>query len=75
MPTFNMHEAKTNLSKLVELANKGEEVILAKNGKPMVRLTPLARKEGYPPMGDWQGKVWMSDDFNDPLPDEYTGFD
>lgn len=39
--TFNIHEAKTNLSKLVERAAKGEEIIIAKAGKPMARLSPL----------------------------------
>lgn len=76
MPTYNMHEAKTNLSKLVEKANKGEEVILAKNGKPMVRFTPLDKKTALlPPPGLFAGKARISEDFNDPLPDEYLGLD
>jgi prevent-host-death family protein len=65
----NLYEAKTELSSLVERAAKGEEIIIAKNGKPMARLVALARKPKRKP-GGWEGKVWMSDDFSDPLPDE-----
>lgn len=43
MPTVNMHEAKTQLSKLVEAALAGEEVVIAKAGKPAVRLVPVQR--------------------------------
>jgi prevent-host-death family protein len=65
----NLYEAKTELSRLVERAAKGEEIILAKNGKPMARLVPLAKKPKRKP-GGWEGKVWMSDDFSGPLPDD-----
>jgi prevent-host-death family protein len=65
----NLYEAKTELSSLVELAAKGEEIIIAKNGKPMARLVPLAKKSDRKP-GCWKGKVWIADDFNDPLPEE-----
>lgn len=64
----NLYEAKTELSSLVERAAKGEEIIIAKNGKPMARLVALARKPKRKP-GGWEGKVWMSDDFVAPLPE------
>jgi prevent-host-death family protein len=61
----NMHEAKSNLSKLVDEARAGEEIILAKAGKPVVRLVPVMGKRK---LGQWKGLVRMSDDFNSPLP-------
>lgn len=65
----NLYEAKTELSSLVERAAKGEEIVIAKNGKPMARLVPLKKKPKRKP-GGWEGKVWMSDDFCKPLPDD-----
>lgn len=67
----NMHEAKTHLSRLVERAAAGEEVILAKAGHPVARLVAIggekrARRE---PPAHLRGRVWMSDDFDDPLPE------
>ncbi len=69
----NMHEAKTQLSQLVARAEEGEEVILARNGKPVVRLVPVEEKPRIPPAGLFAGKIKMSKDFNEPLPDEYYG--
>jgi prevent-host-death family protein len=70
----NMHDAKSQLSKLVERACAGEEIVIARAGKPAVRLTPVEpAPEWKRPIGLDIGKVWMSDDFNDPLPDEFTG--
>ena len=68
--TYNIHEAKTHFSKLIEKARLGEEVIVAKAGKPVVRLVPMdaPRKPRQP--GSARGMVTMSDDFDDPLPDE-----
>jgi prevent-host-death family protein len=62
----NMHEAKSNLSRLVEEAEAGEEIVLARAGKPVVRLVPirvLRRRK----LGRWKGKVVMSKDFDAPL--------
>ena len=71
---INMHQAKTQLSKLVERVCAGEEVVIARNGKPVARLVPVETKpKGLRPSGLDVGKIWMSDDFNDPLPDEFTG--
>ena len=51
MPKVNMHEAKTNFSKLVEMALRGEEVIIARHGKPLVRLTPVDAPVDLRPIG------------------------
>ena len=68
--TLNLYEAKTQLSKLVERAAAGEEIVIAKAGKPMAKLVPLGRK----PLrsGFLKGKVWMADDFDD-TPEEIIG--
>jgi prevent-host-death family protein len=62
--TLNLYEAKTQLSKLVERAAAGEEIVIAKAGKPMARLVPLAphreRKSGF-----LKGKIWIADDFDE----------
>ncbi len=65
MQTVNIHQAKTNLSKLIEKTLQGEDVIIAKAGKPVAKL--VAYKEDLKPRkpGLWKGKVWVSDDFDD----------
>lgn len=65
MQIVNIHEAKTNLSKLLEKTSKGEEIIIAKAGKPMAKLSPYKEKLKPRKSGLWKGKVWMSEDFND----------
>ena len=68
MTKVNMHEAKSQLSQLVERAIKGEEVVIAKSGVPKVRLVPVAADtEEW--IGMDKGKIWMADDFDD-LPDD-----
>jgi prevent-host-death family protein len=65
----NLYDAKTQLSRLVKEAAAGAEIIIAKAGEPMARLVPLApepKVERKP--GRLQGQIWMSDDFDDPLP-------
>jgi prevent-host-death family protein len=74
MTTFNMHEAKSQLSKLVDLVRQGEEVVIARNGKPAARLVPVEGElPKRRPIGLDIGKVWISENFNDPLPDEFAG--
>ncbi len=65
----NLYDAKTHLSELVDRAAKGEEIVIAKNGGPMANLGPLAKKSTRVP-GGWEGKVWIADDFDAPLPDD-----
>ena len=67
MKQVNIHEAKTQLSKLVELALAGEEIILARAGRPVARLVALADQPPRKP-GRLRGMV-VSDDFDAPLPD------
>ena len=59
----NMHEAKTTLSRLVERALAGEEVIIARNGKPLVRLVPLPTKAEPRVPGRLKRQIWISPDF------------
>lgn len=69
MRTVNLHAAKTHLSRLVEAAAGGEEIVIAKSGKPMARLVPLEPRtqSGQRPIGLGKGTVWMSEDFDEPL--------
>lgn len=70
MRITNIHEAKTNLSKLIEAVLAGEEVIIAKAGKPAIRMIPYRENKQPRIPGGWEGKVMMSDDFDDELPPE-----
>lgn len=70
MKTVNLHAAKTHLSRLVDEAVEGEEVVIAKAGKPMVRLVPVAPKRRRTGFGADKGKIWISHDFDAPLPDD-----
>jgi prevent-host-death family protein len=64
MKTVNIQAAKTHLSRLVEEAVAGDEIILAKAGKPLVRLTPVQPDVSPRKAGAWKGKVRMARDFN-----------
>ena len=68
MKISNIHEAKSQLSKLIESALAGEEIIIAKAGKPLVRLIPYDEQSQPRIPGGWEGKVFMSDDFDAELP-------
>jgi prevent-host-death family protein len=70
MRTVSVHAAKTQLSRLVDDAAKGEEIIIAKAGKPVARLMPLVAQRPKRRPGALAGKLHVSDDFDDPLPDE-----
>jgi prevent-host-death family protein len=63
----NIHEAKSQLSKLIESALAGEEIIIAKAGKPLVRLIPYQEQPEPRKPGAWFDKVSMRDDFDDEL--------
>jgi prevent-host-death family protein len=69
METFNLHEAKTHFSRLVDAAAAGEEIIIAKAGKPTARLVPLALGARNRRFGALKGKIRIADDFDAPLPD------
>ena len=64
----NVHEAKTHLSRLIEDVLQGEEVIIARAGKPLIRLTPYEKKRKPIRFGLLSGKATIPDEFNDPLP-------
>ena len=66
----SLYDAKTHLSDLVDRAAAGEEIVIAKNGVPKARLVPLAAQPVRRVPGGWEGKVWISPDFDDPLPDD-----
>ncbi|MEE9132510.1 MAG: type II toxin-antitoxin system prevent-host-death family antitoxin [Gemmatimonadota bacterium] len=67
---YNIYEAKTRLSELVERAARGEEIVIAKNGTPRARLVPMATAEAPRTPGGWSGGLWVADDFDEPLPPE-----
>lgn len=71
MPTVNIYEAKTQLSKLVDLAASGSDVVIARNGKPVARLTSLETSRVPYRLGLLKGKpAWLAPDFDAPLPDD-----
>ncbi len=70
MDTVNLYDAKTNLSSLVERAARGEEIVIAKAGRPWARLLPLAHRTTPRPFDLLAGQVTVGPDFDDPLPDE-----
>jgi len=69
MLTVNVHEAKTQLSKLLERVMNGEQIIIAKAGKPVAMLTPISEMPPQRIPGNDAGKVIISADFDEPLPE------
>lgn len=67
---YNLYRAKSALSELVDRAAAGEEIIIAKNGKPMARLVPAGPGTVPRVPGGWEGRVRVSEDFDAPLPDD-----
>ena len=66
----NVHEAKTHLSRLLEQVEAGGEVILARAGKPVAKLSPIRAKTRRRKLGALDGQFTIPDDFNAPLPDD-----
>mgnify|MGYP000034165347 FL=1 len=66
---YNLYEAKTRLSHLIDRAAKGEEILIAKSGVPLAKLVPLPKPKAKRKPGGWEGKIFISDDFDAPLPD------
>ena len=74
MPTVNVYDAKNHLSKLINDALSGQDVVIAKNGKPLVRLQPIDALSPRP-LGLLEGIFEVPDNFDDPLPpDVLEGF-
>ena len=65
----NVHEAKTHLSRLLTRVAGGEDIIIAKAGKPVARLVPIAPLDRRS-LGEDRGQVYIADDFDAPLPEE-----
>jgi prevent-host-death family protein len=70
MKTVNLHATKTPLSSLLDEVAAGEEIVIVKAGKPIARLVPLENPNVRKTFGMLKGKIWMSDDFDAPLPPE-----
>jgi prevent-host-death family protein len=68
--TITIHKAKTQLSKLIEKACKGEEIIIARGKKPVVRLVAIEDKRGNRKPGALKGKIKIGPEFFEPLPPE-----
>jgi prevent-host-death family protein len=72
MLTVNIHEAKTHLSKLVEQAHAGQEIVIARAGKPVARLIPVGKQQARRSLGALAGRFSVPTDFDAPLPEEVT---
>jgi prevent-host-death family protein len=59
----DMHQAKTSLSRLVERALAGEDIVIARNGEPLVKLVPVAKERKPRVPGQGKGKIWIGPDF------------
>ncbi len=70
MNMVNVHTAKTHLSRLIEQACAGEEVIIARNNRPLVKLVPIQPAQPKRQRGSLEGQVVVPDSFFDPLPDD-----
>jgi prevent-host-death family protein len=71
---FNIHEAKTQLSRLVERAAAGEEIIISKAGRPVARLGPIPRAVTPREPGRWRGQVLIHEDFDELPPEVAAAF-
>jgi prevent-host-death family protein len=70
MIEVNIHEAKTNLSRLLAKVADGEEVVIARNGEPVAKLIAFAKPLKKRLLGQYKGEVVISDDFDDPVDPE-----
>jgi len=70
MKTTNVYEAKTHLSRLLERAEAGEEIIITRHGRPVARLGPVRVRQRPRRLGLLGGRIRMAKDFDEPLPDD-----
>ena len=70
MQIINIHEAKTQFSKLIEAIKRGEEILIAKAGKPVAMLVPVHAQKPIRRPGAMKGKIRIAADFDSPLPDD-----
>lgn len=80
--TININEVQNSVKTLIALTKNGDEIVLEENGEEVVKITPLAKTESSKKTeqkprvaGLGKGTMWMSDDFDDELPDEFWGWD
>ena len=73
MKTVNVHEAKTHLSRLLDRAHSGEEIVIAKSGEPYARLVPLQGRRPRREAGTLKGVVTITGTFFEPLPPSWSG--
>jgi prevent-host-death family protein len=62
--SVNVHEAKTHLSRLLERAEAGEEIVIARGGRPVAKLVPYRPRRARRKLGRWNGKGWIAPDFD-----------
>jgi prevent-host-death family protein len=67
--SVNIHEAKTQFSKLVRRAEEGEEIVVRRGKEPVARIAPLEKRGGVRGFGSMKGEIWIADDFDEPLPE------
>ena len=67
---INVYEAKTQLSRLLVRVEAGEEITIARANRPIARLVPVSPRPAKRVPGRDEGKIWISDDFDAPLPDD-----
>jgi antitoxin (DNA-binding transcriptional repressor) of toxin-antitoxin stability system len=70
METITIHKAKTQLSRLIEKACRGEEIIIARGKQPVVKLVAIEANQGNRKPGAWKGKIHIGPEFFEPLPPE-----
>jgi prevent-host-death family protein len=68
--TVNIHAAKTQLSRLLEQVEEGEEIVIARAGKPIARIVPLVPSRPKRKLGILEGQYTVADNIDDPLPDD-----
>lgn len=69
MRTVNIHEAKTHLSRLIDAVTAGEEIVIARAGRPVARLAPLETRTEPRQPGALAGRIWIAKDYDAPLPE------
>lgn len=70
MTRINVYEAKTHLSRLLDRAEAGEEILITRHGRPVARLAPVQERPRARKLGRLRGRIRMSRDFDAPLPEE-----
>ena len=73
MKTVNVHQAKSQLSRLLRAVASGEEIIIANRGVPVARLSSAVQEKPKRKLGDMAGQIWIADDFDAPLSGDLLG--